>query len=172
MNPPQQQQLIHNPFHRGVIALGLGLSLIGFLTFAEEASKNATPPQPQTSSLQSPYTNSPPSSVFHEMEGRDPFVPVGYKKPKPMDLSQDVKVEISLSGISSSSDGSPVAITKDGLYLEIGGTYTYRTKDGKGVVSYKVTNITEDGVTISYSDKEEVIRTESSDLEKFQEKEE
>jgi hypothetical protein len=150
----------------GVIVL-LFLSFC-FLTWAEESKE-----VPKTTSTEtaSPYTNSVPVSVFHEMEGKDPFLPSGYRKPKPMDPVQDVDVELIISGTSFSSEGIPMATTKDGLFLEIGNTYTYRTKDGKSA-TYKVINITEEGVVISFNEKEKTFRLESSDLEKFKEKEE
>jgi hypothetical protein len=151
----------------GPVLLAVGLCLFSYAEEAKDSSKkDAAAP------TASPYTNSVPVSVFHEMEGRDPFLPVGYKKPKPMDPGQNIDVDLVISGTSFSEDGAPLATTKDGLFLEVGGTYTYRAKDGKASVTYKVLSISDDGVVISYNDKEKTFKLESSDLEKFKEKEE
>lgn len=147
-------------------------SIVCWIAFAVDAPKQpATAAGTDSVAHASPYTNSAPVSVFHAVEGRDPFMPDGYKKPKPNDPVRSVKVELTISGMSFSETG-PLATTKDGQVLEVGGTYTYRSKDGKTSVNYKVLSISDDGVTIQYNDTEETFKQESSDLDKFKEKEE
>lgn len=109
-------------------------------------------------------------SVFHESE-RDPFSPVGYKKPQKSGVSAVTIVEPKLKITGISIVGNEATATLDnGQVLEVGGTYKYT--DGKSTVEYKVTGIADDGVNILYEGREIEYKFKGQDIEIFKEKEE
>ena len=140
------------------------------MTFALRAFAEESAPKSEPSS---PFKNTPAVSEFHETEGRDPFSPIGYKKPLPKGAlvveKPEVDIKLNLTGVSVF--GTEISATlSNGQIIEQGQTYKYTTPDGKTTVDYKVLNISEDGVTILYNDKQKKIELKGSDLNLFKEK--
>ncbi len=116
----------------------------------------------------SPFTNAMPISAFREQTSRDPFWPIGYKKPPPK-IAGVAKPEVEFKLEPNGVIGEGIGILKSGEMIEVGETYDYLAKDGKTKVKYKVTKITEDGVDAVYDGKAYHFEQKGSNVKKFEE---
>lgn len=151
-----------------VAVLLCGCGMAGALVFGQTPA--ASPPSQGASGT---TTNDIPSSVFHALapDDRDPFCPVGYKKPRPEDPLKppppppppEPKLTVkAIIGKSALIEGTPSE-------LEEGQTYTYR--QGEASIEYKVLKITDESVVIEYDGKQKEFKLKLLDIEKYQEKE-
>ncbi len=127
--------------------------------------------------MASPFTNAIPQSVFRDTEMRDPFSPVGYKKPVltkeggAEEARPAVEFKLVITGISMMGDQT-VATLQNGQIIEPGEIYQFTDKDGKTSVPYKVLRILEDRVVALFEEKEYEFKLKGSSLDDFIEKEE
>ncbi len=139
------------------------------LAWAESARAETMPPG---------FTNIVVRSQFKEL-GRDPFCPVGYIKPAPVnssgnpktpDIRPAVSFKLKVTGILALGD--QISATLDnGQTIEPGGEYPYKADDGKSVVTYKVSRITEDSVVVNFDGKDFEFKLSNQDMDMFKEKE-
>jgi hypothetical protein len=118
-----------------------------------------TEPSPST---EIGLTNAIPQSVFRPLgqDERDPFYPIGYKRPPPDDGSGKVKppevkpteVKLKVKYIFGKTVGIEGATKESPEELEEGKVYTYR--DAIGSVEYKVVRVSEDAIVIEYDGKQ------------------
>ncbi|MDD2706872.1 MAG: hypothetical protein PHV34_02595 [Verrucomicrobiae bacterium] len=113
-------------------------------------------------------TNAVIRSVFVESQGRDPFCPVGYKKPVRTDgktpvAPKELDIKLKITGIMGD-----VAVVDGGGELETGKVYQYR--EGKESVDYTVKRVTDNSVVIVCNGKEKTFMLKGHDLDQFIEK--
>jgi hypothetical protein len=129
------------------------------------------------SSMTSPFTNAIPRASFNIVEGRDPFSPIGYKKPlprpqgAPVEQPKVIDFKLKITGISNLGSES-VATLDTGEIIELGSSYKLKSKDGNASVEYKVLSITENAVVVLYDGKEFSFQLQELQIEHFIEKDE
>lgn len=156
------------------------LGFAGVLSPAGLANPAATAPKAETALS---FTNAVPVAVFKVMDpftARDPFCPIGYQKPRPLPPEKErekkiaeVEIKLNLKGIMLMTGGESLATLNSGEVLAVGEMHTYKDPAFKdAVIEYKVLQITEDSVVVSYNGKEFTSRLAELDLNRFKEKEE
>ena len=141
---------------------------------------------PKSEPVALPYTNAVPVSVFKVMDPfttRDPFCPIGYQKKPPVPVNignggrppppAELEIKLKVTGISMMAGGESLATLSSGEMLAVGETHKYRDPANKEtVVEYKVVQITEESVVVSYNGKQFTSLLTEADLDRFKEKEE
>ncbi len=157
-----------------ILPVLLAFSLSAWLLVPQAISADATPPSKQPAAPPSlSLTNAIPRGVFHPIEGRDPFLRVGYKKPVPdkdgkIAAKEPPKVEVELSiGSIIWLPPNNVVLLSNGQAIKVrDDPYDYTDDKTKTTIKYKVKNITENSVEISWDDKTKTfLKKESTSLE-------
>lgn len=151
-----------------ILLLGACFLVAPLALFSADAPKPAAPPAPPKP------TNVVVRATFRVLgeAGRDPFLPVGYKKPAPLPpgqkpVEQRPRVEINLTlssviwlppdNISAVVEGSPVKLRAGNSYDYDPATKTTIIDPGtRATIKYKVLRITESSITIQYDEEEGV----------------
>ncbi len=158
--------------------LTCGMFLLGASVFAGAVAAQTTDAEPShpAAVITSPFTNAIPRSVFRDTEVRDPFCPVGYKKPVPLQPGDEppkptVNFKLEVTGISEMGNQS-VATLQTGEIIEPGETYPFKDGEGRVVAEYKILRITGDKVVALFDGKEYEFKVRGPSLQDFIEKEE
>ena len=151
-----------------LLMIYLGFILMGF--------DGALLAEPETKAENSsPFSKDLPQSIFHETQERDPFLPVGYKKPLPQSKMVAkppiVDFKLNITGISIFESGI-TATLESGEIVEPNQTYPWKNKEGKVIAEYKIITISDNGVIALYEGKEYEFKMKGFDLNNFKEKEE